>query len=407
MPASKNRHLIGPRPDPHPEIPAAGRTMHQDPDNTAKDCLKWGRRAMELDNIRPVGSPVGGRNQSKDAEMMQRAPLTHGVVCDRTHTAAEVIFPARQNPLLSEREANREAIYHRKEHQVLGRSANKDPALPEFTNDPQFKYGKATRRSEGVADIMHPPVPPMSAEELSEEDRIHRLYILSHSSYRPGERRMHYGPGWKVPNDQDTFVRHRLDNDGSRVRNTMYWEEEHTQELRSKLISSRLADFRERQQPEIGKVHDPIKSTIAHLSPNHTFGISFPADEYTVCDLLGYRHPKPTAVVEKDKTKLPQQLGDQEDKSVPLKITEDVPGGVPNPVHVARFDVSHAFGVPTVRDPRGRLRTKKLADFTNYGDELGAKGLMYPTPRNVFGLQQLREFERQINAATSAKVAAV
>eukprot|EP00842_Homolaphlyctis_polyrhiza_P003990 jgi/Hompol1/4592/HPOL_003748-RA len=347
--------------------------------------------------------------------------LTHGLLYDRTHTAGEVLSPQRQNPLLAERDAMRESIYHRKEHQVLGRSVSKDVKLPDFTQEAEFKFGNPSKKDDAVADIMYPALEAPSPESDAKNEQVHRQYVLSHGSYKPGERRMHYGPDWQVPNNDQSGVKHRLDNDGNRVRDSMYWEEERLQELCSKLISSRLADFRERRQPEIGKVHDPIKSTIAHLPENHTFGITFPADEYSVRELLGYTHPVSPKPLQKDKTKLPpaglptnhmddlsqarhivHKIGENEDKSIVLKITEDLPGGTHQQGYESRFDTNHVFGVPTVRDPRGRLRKKKLADETNYGDELGAKALVYPTPRNVYGLEQLRKFERQINEMRSA-----
>lgn len=48
-----------------------------------------------------------------------------------------------------------------------------------------------------------------------------------------------------------------------------------------------------------------------------------------------------------------------------LKITEDIVGGIPKATKMKRwFDLNHVFGVPTVRDPHGRMVKKKLADTT-------------------------------------------
>ncbi|KAJ3047233.1 hypothetical protein HK097_000106, partial [Rhizophlyctis rosea] len=54
-----------------------------------------------------------------------------------------------------------------------------------------------------------------------------------------------------------------------------------------------------------------------------------------------------------------------------------------------------AFGVPSVRWGK-RFVAKKLGDVTNWGDDSSAKALICPTPRNVYGIQQLAEFERHL-----------
>jgi hypothetical protein len=41
-----------------------------------------------------------------------------------------------------------------------------------------------------------------------------------------GERRMHYGPGWTVPENNDSKLQTRQDNDGKRVRETLYWDDQ-------------------------------------------------------------------------------------------------------------------------------------------------------------------------------------
>lgn len=40
---------------------------------------------------------------------------------------------------------------------------------------------------------------------------------------------MHYGPDWSVPKYADNVVKNRLDNDGGRVRDSLFWEEERVQ----------------------------------------------------------------------------------------------------------------------------------------------------------------------------------
>ena len=56
------------------------------------------------------------------------------------------------------------------------------------------------------------------------------------------------------------------------------------------IVPKRLEEFRERTQPQLGKVHDPIKDTM-NVPPDHTFGVLFKPDEYGAGDLIHGRTP--------------------------------------------------------------------------------------------------------------------
>lgn len=49
-----------------------------------------------------------------------------------------------------------------------------------------------------------------------------------------------------------------------------------------------MDDFRERTQPQLGRVHDPIKDTIK-VPPHHIFGVMVKPDEYGAGDLIHMR----------------------------------------------------------------------------------------------------------------------
>ena len=61
-------------------------------------------------------------------------------------------------------------------------------------------------------------------------------------------------------------------------------------EKTTKIVSKRVDDFRERTQPQLGKVHDPIKETLL-VPPDHTFGVMIKPDEYGAGDLIHMRVP--------------------------------------------------------------------------------------------------------------------
>lgn len=61
-------------------------------------------------------------------------------------------------------------------------------------------------------------------------------------------------------------------------------------EKASHIVSKRVDDFRERTQPQLGKVHDPIKDTMK-VPKDHIFGVLFKPDEYGAGDLIHGRIP--------------------------------------------------------------------------------------------------------------------
>lgn len=75
----------------------------------------------------------------------------------------------------------------------------------------------ATHEDIDVRLIINPPKNP-----VVEDEKYKRQYILSHKSYGPGERRMHYGPNWSVPEAPYLKSSTRLDSDGTRVRESLY-----------------------------------------------------------------------------------------------------------------------------------------------------------------------------------------
>ena len=55
------------------------------------------------------------------------------------------------------------------------------------------------------------------------------------------------------------------------------------------MVAKRVDDFRERTQPQLGLVHDPIKETM-RVPPDHTYGILIKPDEFGAGDLMHGRN---------------------------------------------------------------------------------------------------------------------
>lgn len=62
-------------------------------------------------------------------------------------------------------------------------------------------------------------------EQEKEDPEVYRRYVLSHGSYKPGEQKRHYGPDWNPQEYRESVEHKRLENDGSRVHDALYWKD--------------------------------------------------------------------------------------------------------------------------------------------------------------------------------------
>ncbi|KAJ2993232.1 hypothetical protein HDV02_002575 [Globomyces sp. JEL0801] len=403
-PIHRSRRKLGAKPDPNPSLLAAGTYCKLDKKISAKACFDWDynkpythrtlTESLNHNKLKPI----------EELELSSINQLTHGILIKTNGSAAD------------EHDKIREQHYHRREHQALGKSSGSDVVLPTFTKETNFRFGKVTlfgknsvfkQLDESVGKIMYPKKP------MPEDPKIIRQYVLSHGSFKPGEQKHHYGVDWKPKEYRETVEKRRLFNDGERVKKAIYWTEHRGPAIEQPIIDAKLSEFHDRHQNEIGHVFDPLKKTRAHLPSDFTFGIKLETPDINVADLIGNVHHTVPKIIKKDKTVLPPAgypsrllddldlqkhivpvLGPLEDPTIVKKITEDRIGGTVSngSPKLKSFPYDHVFGVPTVRDPSLRIGKglKRLADKTNYGDQLGAKGLIYPIPRNVYGQAQLQ-----------------
>ncbi|KAI8621068.1 hypothetical protein BC830DRAFT_1096087 [Chytriomyces sp. MP71] len=417
---------LGSRPDPYPDIPAAGAAkIDLDKIATASDCLDHGDRANKFKKNMMKGeyAHLPGKLSKNITSVSDRArPMTHGVQHEYGPNAGKVVFPKQPHPLLQERESRRERIYHRREHQVLGKSIDNADELPAFTSHPDFRFGMSSFEDDSVKNIMYPP----PQKPGPDDEKFRKQYLISHWSFEPGEHRRHYGD-FNVP--EHKLLPDSHDNNGLRVKEVLHWKEEQIKETQTKIASKRHTEWRKRRQPELGKAHDPLLETISHLPPDYTFGIKFPSDDYNVGDLLGSGkkvqadakeqkekaaveaeqkrrkeacdtenfslHGVPKPVVQSGRRALAQARRDAQESEVTAKITS-----VPFEGHNTDKDKSRVvFGLPTVRHRNPAFKSgffKKLADNTNYGDELDTKCLLSPTPRNTYGDEMLDQYLQEL-----------
>ncbi|KAI8851475.1 hypothetical protein BC829DRAFT_117318 [Chytridium lagenaria] len=246
---TRTRKILGPRPDPRPEIPAAGYVLEKNGLSSATDCLDHGNRdPYRKTTLEAPMANLPGKLPLNITELTPKARnMTHGVKPIVGPPAAEVVFPKPLHPLLEERERRREKNYHRREHKVLGRSLPTGSKLPAFTAHPDFRFGMSTIEEETAKEIMYPV-------EIPEEDEsVRRQYVISHWSFAPGQRRNHYGPNFIVPERKLESGRIYNDNDGNRAKETLYWTEERAKELQTFVVTNAYPIGKKNVDLKLGK----------------------------------------------------------------------------------------------------------------------------------------------------------
>ena len=100
--------------------------------------------------------------------------------------------------------------------------------------------------------------PPKSAQQVYDEGEVGRnLYRLTHKDFWVGEQKQR-----NYTHDSygrfDTFgAPTPHDNEGNPTYKSLKWVTELLSQKAAPIVSRRVDEFRERTQPQLGKVHDP------------------------------------------------------------------------------------------------------------------------------------------------------
>ncbi|KAL4217128.1 hypothetical protein ACF0H5_023582 [Mactra antiquata] len=226
--------------------------------------------------------------KAKDPHMIWAKQMNHGINTQPSFFASELVNP-RPKSLFQQRKLDRkESHYASHQKAPLGTSHNQDPHLPKGLDKYQFTFGLPTELDTGAGGLINPN---KTYEEVEKENEVgHELYRKSHLDFNVGEQlhRSYTSPSFSSKSKFGIPTPH--DNTGLHVKKTMKWLHEAEQERATKIVSKRVDEFRERNQEQLGQVHDPIKDTL-RVPPDHTFGILIKPDEYGAGDLLHMRGP--------------------------------------------------------------------------------------------------------------------
>uniref|UniRef100_A0A8V0XCM0 EF-hand domain family member B n=1 Tax=Gallus gallus TaxID=9031 RepID=A0A8V0XCM0_CHICK len=211
------------------------------------------------------------------------AHLTHGITSGSSVAVASLVNPLPKTNFQQKIQDRKEAIYFSNREAPLGRSHDQSSMLPEGLDVTNTTFGTKT-----VQELVNPP--KTFAEVDKEAREGHDLYVVSHNDYYAGEA---INRKYDSPNFNKSYV-YGIETphfeDGRNVSKSLNWLYDWQMKRAAKTVSKRIDDFKEKFQPQIGKVLDPIAETM-NVPADHTFGMLLRPDECGVGDLLHCRVP--------------------------------------------------------------------------------------------------------------------
>lgn len=279
--------------DRNPGILPAGKLFDVS-GQTAGDCLQIAQRPLRPEAVRKfrgTTQPEAGKERvfygrANDPNIASH--INHGVSTRTSLVAGDLVNPTRKSLFSQRMQDKKESLYASRKNAPLGRCHDQSPGLPKGVGPTDVMYGVKTIKDGSAGEMVNPAktAAQVNAESMEGKD----LYKFSHSDYEVGEMVDRKYDWSRIPKDSKFGVETPHNNDGVHVRKTLKWLHETQQEKATKIVSKRVDDFRERTQPQLGKVHDPIKDTL-RVPPDHTFGVMVKPDEYGAGDLIHMRVP--------------------------------------------------------------------------------------------------------------------
>ena len=294
--------------DSRPQSRPAGKTYTK---NTyAKDCLhpQNNDTPQTPPNIKKftntdAGRPEVGlirRHWGKANEERVEEDMTHGLLSVKSVPASDLLNPPMRSLFQDVKLQDSESIYKSNQNAPLGLSAK--PLAPVDEKFKQAGFGKKTEKGESAGKTVNPR---KDSKTVHEEDSAgHELYVKTHNDYYVGEQiNRNYGKNWNEDHWNFVFgVETPHHNDGREVCRSLRWpapdigesadrfglDRANSKVGKTKLVSKRVDAFRERTQPQLGKVHDPIKST---AGMEEAFGLMLRPDGCGAGDIIHQREP--------------------------------------------------------------------------------------------------------------------
>ncbi|XP_013406172.1 EF-hand domain-containing family member B-like [Lingula anatina] len=280
--------------DRNPDISAAGKLTATG--DSAYQCLTPPARPLSPESVRrfratlrpDAGKPSVFYGKAYDPHLRWAADMTHGLVAQPSIAAGKLLNPQPLTLFKYKLNQKKEQLYASHRRGPLGKSHDQKPGFPEGLDVDNVTFGILTERDIGAGILINPNKSPLQVEEESEVGRD--LYRKSHRDYLVGESkdRKYAPPNYGKMKLYGVPTPH--DNTGGLTKKSLKWLHELQSEKAAKIVSKRVDDFRERTEPQLGQVHDPIKDTL-RVPSDHTFGILVKPDTYGAGDLMHGRVP--------------------------------------------------------------------------------------------------------------------
>ncbi|XP_033101758.1 EF-hand domain-containing family member B-like isoform X2 [Anneissia japonica] len=278
--------------DRNPDMITAGKLITM-PENTARDCLNI-PRVQTPDTVKKF------RNFTHPEPQVQRvfygkahdpdvaSTVTHGVPTWGSLKAGDLV---NQDPktLFNQRYLDKkETLYASKQKAPLGKSHDQRPGLPDRVDIYGTSFGLKNVFDGTAGELVSPDKSYEQVELESMQGK--ELYKWTHHNFEVGESVDRNYDWSRYPKNSTFGIPTPHENDGKHVYKSLKWLRNDQLDKGTKVVSKRVNDFRERTQPQLGKVHDPIKDTM-RVPDDHTFGILIRPDEYGAGDLMHCRVP--------------------------------------------------------------------------------------------------------------------
>jgi len=291
-------------------VRAAGK-VHQR-NHAASDCLNPISSPYTNsvpNNIKPFTNTDAGRpevgeirthwGKAADDRSLETS-MTHGRKTLESVRAEDLLNPEMTSRYQDLKLEDSEAIYKSNTIAPLGKVATPIAEVP--TQFIEKGFGKQTERSANAGSTVNPRKTIKQVREESAEG--HDLYKKTHNDYFVGEKiNRNYFGNWNNDGDMVFGIETPHDNDGRKVSRSLRWPNPDIGECAdrfgslatsskkgsTKLVSERIDAFRQRTQPTLGTVHDPIKST---AGITEAFGLSLKGDGCGAGDVIHGRDPE-------------------------------------------------------------------------------------------------------------------
>lgn len=279
--------------DRNPGITAAGKLFNVTGENSAH-CMQIQElptRPETVKKFRGTTQPEAGKERvfygrANDVDIASQ--ISHGVSTKTSLVSGDLVNPTRRSLFSQRMLEKKESVYASRRKAPLGTCHDQKPGLPQGVDPTDVMYGVQTIKDGSAGEMVNPPKTAAQVNTESQEGK--HLYKVSHHDFEVGEMVDRKYDWSRISKESKFGIETPHNNDGIQVRKTLKWLHDTQQEKTTKIVSKRVDDFRERTQPQLGKVHDPIKETL-RVAPDHIFGVMMKPDEYGAGDLIHMRVP--------------------------------------------------------------------------------------------------------------------